>query len=88
MLIVIITTLRIHGSTLHLLDEHDSALILTQHLCAAMAKKPTSSKTAAALVSIEGIEERIYVIRGRKVMLDSDLAELYGVETRSLNQAV
>jgi len=30
----------------------------------------------------------IYVIRGQKVMLDSDLAELYEVETRSLNQAV
>ncbi len=30
----------------------------------------------------------IYVIRGQKVMLDSDLAELYGVETRTLNQAV
>jgi hypothetical protein len=30
----------------------------------------------------------IYVIRGQKVILDSDLAELYEVETRSLNQAV
>ncbi|RLA63828.1 MAG: ORF6N domain-containing protein [Epsilonproteobacteria bacterium] len=34
------------------------------------------------------IEKMIYVIRGQKVMLDSDLAELYEVETRSLNQAV
>lgn len=31
---------------------------------------------------------KIYMIRGQKVMLDFDLAELYGVETRSLNQAV
>jgi hypothetical protein len=30
----------------------------------------------------------IYVIRGQKVMIDSDLAELYGVETRQLNRAV
>lgn len=34
------------------------------------------------------IEKMIYVIRGQKVMLDSDLAELYEVETRYLNKAV
>lgn len=34
------------------------------------------------------IENMIYIIRGQKVMLDSDLAKLYGVETRTLNQAV
>jgi len=34
------------------------------------------------------IISQIYFIRGRKVMLDSDLAILYGVETRKLNQAV
>lgn len=34
------------------------------------------------------IESRIYLVRGQKVLLDRDLAELYGVETRSLNQAV
>ena len=33
------------------------------------------------------IQKLIYEIRGQKVMLDSDLAELYGVELRSLNQA-
>jgi ORF6N domain len=33
-------------------------------------------------------ERRIYVIRGQKVMLDADLAELYPVPTRTLNQAV
>ncbi|OGX03387.1 MAG: hypothetical protein A3G87_09010 [Omnitrophica bacterium RIFCSPLOWO2_12_FULL_50_11] len=40
------------------------------------------------LVSREVIERKIYVIRGQKVMLDRDLAALYGVETRVLNQAV
>ena len=40
------------------------------------------------LVSIEEIENRIYLIRGVKVMLAFDLAELYGIETRVLNQAV
>ena len=39
-------------------------------------------------IPIELIERKIYVIRGLKVMLDCDLAALYGVETRVLNQAV
>ncbi|MBL7663650.1 MAG: ORF6N domain-containing protein [Bacteriovoracaceae bacterium] len=34
------------------------------------------------------IDKMIYVVRGQRVMLDSDLAKLYGVETRSLNQVV
>lgn len=37
---------------------------------------------------LELIRSKIYEIRGQKVMLDRDLAELYGVETRVLNQAV
>ena len=41
-----------------------------------------------ALVSVEMIEKKILMIRGKKVMLDSDLAELYKVETRTLIQAV
>jgi hypothetical protein len=42
----------------------------------------------AALIAIEAIASRILVIRGQKVMLDSDLAALYGVETRRLNEQV
>ena len=34
------------------------------------------------------IEQRIFVIRGQRVMLDRDLAQLYGVETKRLNEAV
>ena len=34
------------------------------------------------------IQQKIYVIRGAQVMLDSDLAEMYGMETRALKQAV
>ena len=37
---------------------------------------------------IEELRNRIHVIRGQQVMLDKDLAELYGVEVRALNQAV
>ena len=36
----------------------------------------------------ENLETKIYTIRGQKVMLDSDLAELYGVETKRLNEQV
>jgi len=39
-------------------------------------------------VPVELVERRIYLIRSQKVMLDSDLAELYQVETRALIQAV
>ncbi|MBU0701997.1 ORF6N domain-containing protein [bacterium] len=40
------------------------------------------------LIPIEGIEARILLIRGQKVMLDRDLAELYGVETNQLTRQV
>jgi len=46
-------------------------------------KKPTSS-----LIPVEQIERTILLIRGSKVMLDRDLAELYEVSTKALNQAV
>lgn len=48
-----------------------------------MAKKGTGLK-----VPNETVMNKIYFIRGHKIMLDSDLAELYGVETKVLNQAV
>jgi hypothetical protein len=40
------------------------------------------------LILHESIEPRIFTIRGQKVMLDRDLAELYGVATKVLNRAV
>lgn len=40
------------------------------------------------IIPLELIEKKIYLVHGQKVMLDRDLAELYGVETRALNQAV
>ncbi len=39
-------------------------------------------------IPVERIEKAIYIIRGEKIMLDRDLAELYGVETKVLKQAV
>jgi hypothetical protein len=41
-----------------------------------------------AEITIGKIKKMIYLIRGQKVMLDSDLAELYGVETKRLNEQV
>jgi ORF6N domain len=50
-----------------------------------MAKKSHKHKS---LIPSERIERSIMLIRGQKVLLDSDLAELYDVETKVLNQAV
>ena len=46
------------------------------------------SLSPESLIPSEVIENRIYLIRGQRIMLDRDLAVLYGVETRALNQAV
>jgi len=43
---------------------------------------------SGTLTAAPHIERRILVIRGQKVMIDADLAELYGVPTKALNQAV
>ncbi|MEW6160919.1 MAG: ORF6N domain-containing protein [Verrucomicrobiota bacterium] len=45
-------------------------------------------KRERAFLRPENLEGRIHVIRGQKVILDVDLAELYGVKTMALNQAV
>lgn len=49
-----------------------------------MAKK----KSNQSLIPNERVEDVILLIRGEKVILDSDLAKLYGVTTKVLNQAV
>jgi hypothetical protein len=43
---------------------------------------------ATEIVSVKAIAELIYLVRGQRVLLDRDLATLYAVETRVLNQAV
>ena len=47
-----------------------------------------TKKQTLAILSDDIVVNKIYVIRNQKVMLDRDLAKLYGVETRVLNQAV
>jgi len=51
-----------------------------------MAKDQTNDKKVVLIET--DIQDKIYLVRGQSVMLDSDLAELYSVETRVLNQAV
>ncbi|MBU1997408.1 MAG: ORF6N domain-containing protein, partial [Candidatus Omnitrophica bacterium] len=43
---------------------------------------------STSVIAQESIEGKILFLRGQKVMLDRDLAVLYGVETKALNQAV
>ncbi len=47
-----------------------------------------AKKAKPPVVSPEQLEQQIHVIRGQRVMLDSDLAGLYGVPTRRLNEQV
>ena len=52
-----------------------------------MARR-TESKSAVLAGTGTPIEAVIYVVRGRKVILDADLGKLYGVETKALNRAL
>ena len=52
-----------------------------------MPKEPPSLREQLP-APVELIARRIYLIRGQRVMLDSDLADLYRVPTKSLNLAV
>ena len=53
-----------------------------------MPRKKSSLSEIKLAVLPERITQKIYLIRGQKVMLDHDLAQLYEVETRVINQAV
>lgn len=47
-----------------------------------------TAKQVLPIIPDNTVVNKIYGLRGLKVMLDSDLAELYGVETRVLNQSI
>ena len=49
---------------------------------------PMPKKVPQSIIPVEQIASRIYIIRRQKVMLDRDLAELYGVPTGRLNEQV
>jgi hypothetical protein len=51
-------------------------------------KKLSIKKSEKSVILFEVIERKIFILRGKKIMIDRDLAELYGVSTAALNQAV
>lgn len=51
-------------------------------------KTVKQNKNRLVIIPTERVVSKIFLIRGKKIMIDRDLAELYGVETRVLNQAV
>jgi hypothetical protein len=53
-----------------------------------MQKRLLSSQTSTTLIAQETIDRKIYLVRGHKVMLDRDLAELYQVRSIALRQQV
>jgi hypothetical protein len=56
--------------------------------CEAIRQVVMSKSKQAALIPPERIERSILLVRGQRVLLDMDLAVLYGVDTKVLNQAV
>ena len=52
------------------------------------AENDTSKTKNIVLINEKNIQDKIYIIRGQKVMLDSDLAEIYGYETKNFNRQV
>lgn len=55
---------------------------------AEMPRKKTARKSRQALVQVEVVERKILLVRDQKVMLDRDLAAIYGVSTKRLNEQV
>ena len=45
-------------------------------------------KIEEGLIPFKDVEDKIIVVRGQEVLLDRDVAELYGVQTKEINQAV
>jgi hypothetical protein len=66
--------------------QRKNAILFRNIQTLAMAQKQTSR--SVGIVPLERIEQKIYLLRGHKVMFDSDLAALYQVPTKAFNQAV
>ncbi|MHC4445614.1 MAG: ORF6N domain-containing protein [Planctomycetota bacterium] len=61
---------------------------ITKTLTTKTKRTSTKRRSDGAIVPMERIEQSILLIRGEKVMLDADLARLYGVTTKRLNEQV
>jgi hypothetical protein len=64
------------------------AFVTPSSLATVSAVPTTKSLSKSVTVSVQLIERRIYLIRGHKVMIDFDLADLYEVATKRLNEQV
>ena len=53
-----------------------------------MKNQKQPMKPKSELIKAIVLDERIVIVRGQKVILDADLAEVYGVSTKALNQAI
>lgn len=70
-------------------SSNDSAVKSIRNVCHSVSMAESAErKMSLELIAAPAIEKRILVVRGRQVMLDEDLADLYGVETRVLVQQV
>jgi hypothetical protein len=73
---------------IYILDVSCDNLHLLDVECVKCRRKARAMTDKALIASVAQIESKIFLIRGQKVMLDADLAVLYEVETKVLNQAV
>ena len=76
------------GTLLRLARSPDTVRTSCEVLVAGRARQNGKPVNKTAIIPAERIEGAILLIRGQKVMLDSDLAALYGVPTRRLNEQV
>ena len=76
------------AAVLHMHDAKRGTQTPTPIIQTTNSETMSASKTIPALAPLAQIEARILIIRGQKVMIDADLAELYGVPTKALNQAI
>ena len=53
-----------------------------------MPRQKSKTISPQQFIPVETIADKIYLIRGQKIMLDADLAQLYGVSTRRLNEQI
>lgn len=61
---------------------------MTSRFCVIMSNRAATEVKRGQLIPVEYVERSILLIRGHKVMLDADLARLYGVSTKRLNEQV
>jgi hypothetical protein len=81
--------LNCYSDFLFQLNPEESEVLRSQIATTSQEKKRQLPMTrTSSVIPVEKIERSIFLIRGHKVMLDRDLAHLYGVPTKVLNQAV